>query len=243
MGLTEKEVRTAYDRIARKYHEKRKEKLIYNEYNEMPATLSLLKNIKGKKILDLGCGTGIYTKILKKRGAVVSGIDLSPKMIDIAKHHIKGVDFRVGSAYRLPYESGTFDMVLASLVIHYFSNLDKAFREIRRVLRKDGIFIFSTDNPVISVTHRIKGKPRKYRVFTDYFKEGKFYEHWPKFGVRMPYQHFTFQTWIRTIVKNGFVIEDVIDTKTVKKAEKLDRDVYNFTSKVPWFIVFKIRKS
>lgn len=243
MRLAEKEVRTTYDRIASKYHEKRKSKLIYNEYNEMPATLSLLKNVKGRKILDLGCGTGIYTKILKKRGAIASGIDLSPKMIELAKKNVKGVDFRVGSVYKLPYKPGTFDMVLASLVMNYFSNLDKAFREIKRVLKRDGVFIFSIDNPVINVTHRIKGKPRRCRVFSDYFKEGKLYEYWPTFGVRMPYHHFTFQTLIRTIVKNGFSIEDAMDTKTVKRAEKLDRSIYNFTSKLPWFMVFKIRKS
>jgi ubiquinone/menaquinone biosynthesis C-methylase UbiE len=246
MVSLEKEVKKTYDRIASRYDEKRKsEKLIYNEYNEMPATLSLLRKIKGKKILDLGCGTGIYAKILRRRGAVVSGIDISPKMIELAKQNLKGVrgaDFKVGTVYKLPYKSGTFDIVLASLVVHYFTNMDKAFREIKRVLKKNGVFIFSTDNPVINIAHRIKGKPRRYRFFVDYFKEGKFYEYWPRIGVRMPYQHITFQTWIRTIVRNGFVIEDFVDSKTVKKAAKLDRSVYNFTSKVPWFSVFKVRK-
>jgi len=242
MKITEKEVRKTYDRISLLYDKKRKEKIIYNDYNELPATLSLLKNIKGKKILDLGCGTGIYTKILKKRGADIQGIDISPKMIELAKQNVKNVNFRVGSVYRLPYKSGIFDIVVASLVVHYFSDLDRAFREIRRVLKKNGVFIFSTDNPVVNITHRIKGKSRKYRIFGDYFKEGKFYEYWPIFKTRIPYQHITFQTWIRTIVKNGFVIEDYIDTKTIKKAKKLDRSVYNFTSKVPWFCVFKVRK-
>jgi len=244
MKLTEKEVRKTYDSIARRYHEKRtKEKLIYNEYNEMPATLSLLSNVKKKRILDLGCGSGIYAKILRRRGATVSGIDISSKMVELARQNVKNVDFKVGTVYKLPYKSRTFDIVLASLVVHYFSNLDKAFREIRRVLKKDGVFIFSTDNPVINVAHRIKGKPRKYRVFVDYFKEGKFYEYWPRVGVKMPYQHFTFQTWIKTIVRNGFIIEDFVDSKTVKQAAKLDRSMYNFTSKVPWFSVFKLRKS
>jgi ubiquinone/menaquinone biosynthesis C-methylase UbiE len=243
MKITEKEVKKTYDRIAKRYHEKRtEEKLISSEYNEMPATLSLLKNVKGKKILDLGCGTGIYAKILKRRGAIVSGIDLSSKMIEIAKQNVKEVDFRVGSVYKLPYKSRTFDIVLASRVVNYFANLNKAFREVRRVLKKDGNFIFSTDNPVINVAHRIKGKPRRYRFFVDYFKEGKFYEHWPRIKVKMPYQHITFQTWIRTIVRNGFTIEDFVDSKTIKKAEKLNRSVYSFTSKVPWFSVFKTRK-
>lgn len=242
MKITEKEVRRTYDRIAVMWDKKRKEKVIYNDYNEVPATLSFLRNIRKKKILDLGCGSGIYAKILKRRGAVVYGIDISPKMIELAKKNVKGVDFRVGTVYKLPYDSETFDIVLASLVVHYFANLNKAFKEIRRVLKKNGIFIFSSDNPVLHIAHRLKGKPRKYRIFGNYFKEGKLYEYWPRFGVHMPYQHFTFQTWIKTIVKNRFVIEDYIDTKTVKKAEKIDKSVYNFTSKVPWFFVMKVRK-
>jgi len=243
MKITEEEVRRTYDRIALTYDKKRKEKLIYNDYNEVPAMLSFLRNIRGKKILDLGCGSGIYAKILKQRGAKVYGIDISPKMIELAKKNVRKVDFKVGTVYKLPYNSETFDIVLASLVVHYFSNLNKALREIRRVLKKNGVFIFSSDNPVVNITRRMKGKPRKYRIFGNYFKEGKLYEYWPRFGVRMPYQHFTFQTWIRTIVKNGFAIEDYIDTKTIKKAEKIDRSVYNFTSKAPWFFVMKVRKS
>ena len=242
MKITEKEVRGAYDRIAVIWDKKRKEKIIYNDYNEVPATLSFLRNIRQKKVLDLGCGSGIYAKILKRRGAIVYGIDISPKMIELAKKNVKGVDFRVGTVYKLPYNSETFDIVLASLVVHYFANLNKAFKEIRRVLKKNGVFIFSGDNPVVITTHRMKGKPREYRIFGNYFKEGKLYAYWPIFGVRMPYQHFTFQTWIKTIVKNKFVIEDYIDTKTIKKAEKIDRGVYNFTSKVPWFFVMKLRK-
>ena len=244
MKITEREVRKNYDRIAKRYHEGRQisKKMVYNEYNEQPATLSLLRKVKGKKILDLGCGTGIYARILKKRGAKVQGIDISPKMIEIARQNVKGVDFRIGSVYNLPYKSGTFDIVLASLVVHYFGNLNKALKEIRRVLKKNGVFIFSSDNPVMAATRGIKGKPRRYRVFGNYFKEGKFYKHWPRVGIRMPYQHFTFQTWIKTIVRNGFMLEDFIDTKTIKAAEKHDRSMYAFTTKVPWFSVWKVKK-
>ncbi len=238
----EKEVRVAYDNLAKTYHEKRKEGTFYNEFLEMPATLSFLKKVKNKRVLDLGCGTGIYTKILKRLGAKVFGVDISPKMLEIAKSEVKGVEFKLGSVYSLPYKSNYFDIVLASLVVHYFENLDKAFKEINRVLKKNGVFIFSTDNPVISATRRIKGKPRWYRIFSNYFKEGKFYTYWPNFKAHMPYRHITFQTWIKTIVKNGFVIEDYIDAKPVREGEKIKKSSYEFTSRVPYFCVFKIRK-
>jgi len=238
----EKEVRDIYDKLAKTWHTKRRQKTFYNDFLEMPATLSLLKNVKNKKILDLGCGTGVLSKILKRRGAKVFGVDVSPKMIDLAKSNVKGVDFRTGSVYKLPYKSNYFDIVVASLVLHYFKNLNKAFKEIRRVLKKNGILIFSTDNPVVCATRRMKGKSRTYRVFTNYFKERKLRARWPMFKITIPYRHITYQTWIKTIVKNGFTIEDYIDVKPIKKGKKIKRASYEFTSKVPYFCIFKIRK-
>ena len=97
-----------------------------------------LADLRGKQVLDVGCGTGIYTKILKRRGADISGIDISKSMIEVAKREVSGVDFKVGSAYELPYRAGSFDLVLAALVIEHLTDLDKAFSEINRVLKKGG---------------------------------------------------------------------------------------------------------
>ena len=73
----EKEAKKMYDLLAKFYHDLRTKKYpqgwFYNEMLEMPSTLELLGNVKGKKILDFGCGTGIYAKILTKKGAKVSG--------------------------------------------------------------------------------------------------------------------------------------------------------------------------
>lgn len=238
----EKEVRKIYDKISKIYHNITANHF-YNAYLEVPATSSLLKDVKNKKVLDLGCGTGRHTEILKKRGAKVWGIDISPKMLDIAKSEIKGVDFKVGSVYQLPYKSNFFDIVVAGLVVGYFRNLDKAFKEIYRVLKINGIFVFSLTNPLLEISQHIKGSPRTYRKFKNYFKEGKTYAYWPTFKVKIPYYHRTFQTLIKAIVKNNFVIEDFVDAKPIKKAKKLDLDSYETYSKIPHFSVFKVKKN
>jgi ubiquinone/menaquinone biosynthesis C-methylase UbiE len=211
----------------------------------MPATLSLLKGIEGKKLLDLGCGPGIYAKLLKNRGVEVYGIDLSEKMIKIAKSNVKNVDFRVGSVYKLPYKSNYFDIVLATYVVEYFEDIDRAFKEIKRVLKKNGIFIFSITNPVRQATYHIKRKPHTWRVFDNYFKEGKRTATWwwrLKYPTKVSFIHRTYETYIKAILGNGFVIKDYIDAKPPLGSKKVDRRSYEYASKVPQVCVFKVRK-
>ena len=237
----EYDIKEVYDNLSERYHRITKNHF-FNAYLEIPATMSMLKDVKNKKVLDLGCGTGRHTAILKKRGAMVWGIDLSPKMLDIAKSEIKGVDFQVGSVYKLPYRSSFFDIVVAGLVIDYFRDLDRALKEIYRVLKNDGVFVFSLTNPIMEMSQRIKGRPRTYRKFKNYFKEGKTRAYWPTFKVTIPYYHRTFQTLIRAIIKNRFSIEDFVDARPVKKAKNLDPSRYSTFSKIPHFIIFKVRK-
>ncbi len=236
-----------YDEIADRFYSLRTEKALLNEIIEMPATLSLLKDIKGKRVLDLGCGPGIYAKILKRRGAIVHGIDISSKEIEIARRHAKGVDFRVGSVYKLPYKQHSFDFVVAALVIEHFGDTDKAFKEIRRMLKKDGVFVFSIINPVIGASHSQKGKPKNYRRFDDYFKEGAGVSNWwkgTKYEVHMPAYRRTYQSWIRTVLRNGFTIDDYVDaklTRGVKRAPLSLYKAYRHRAKIPYIAVFRVR--
>jgi 2-polyprenyl-3-methyl-5-hydroxy-6-metoxy-1,4-benzoquinol methylase len=83
MKPDEKEAANKYNTVAEHYHNWRT-KLnpkgwFYNEMLEMPSTFELLENVKDKKILDFGCGTGIYAKLLTKRGALVRGFDISKR--------------------------------------------------------------------------------------------------------------------------------------------------------------------
>src|SRR3989344_7974500 len=93
-----------YNKIAKEYHKLRiNGEKFHNEYLEMPTTLKLLGNVKGKKILDLGCGTGIYAKILTRKGAKVKGIDISKEEIKIARRENPKVEFKLGNSEKLPY--------------------------------------------------------------------------------------------------------------------------------------------
>ena len=149
--MTLKETKNTYDKFGKVYHKKRHnpKENFYNEYLEMPAISSLLKNIvKKKKVLDLGCGSGIFSKKLRSWGAKVTGIDLSKTLINIAQKENPEINFFVGNAEKTKFKNKEFDIVVSGLMLHYLKNLKKSFLEVSRILKNDGLFVFSMNHPV-----------------------------------------------------------------------------------------------
>ncbi len=246
--LREKKVAGIYNKIAKDYFLSRTldtKARIYHDYLEKPALKSVVGGVKNKRVLDLGCGPGILTDYFRRKGAKISGVDISKKEIEIARSEFKGIDFKVASAYKLPYPPNTFDMVISSWVIHYL-DLDRALKEVRRVLKKGGFLVFSTNNPLQEVTQHKKRLPRFIREFHDYFKEGVRSSYWWGYDgfqkVNMPYIHLTYETLIRNIIKRGFTITDYVDARPLGDMKRLDKDAYEYLSRVPNVCVFKIKK-
>lgn len=249
MRSDEKEAREKYDLMAEEYHYNRTKKYpqgwFFNEMLEMPAVLELLGDIKNKKILDIGCGTGIYAKILTQKGAIVKGFDISPSMVGVARRENPKLDLRIGSANKIPFNE-KFDIAFASLVVHYLPDWNKMLKEIRRVLKDDGIFIFSTGNPVAESVERIYVKGKRYKVLANYFNENKRYGSWKRANKAMPigvpFYHITYETMIKRILNSSFEVLDYKDCFPLRKAKKYFPKEYEDYSNIPFFCVFKVRK-
>jgi len=246
MKPEEKSTKRGYNILASKYHEMRMEGIgkFFNEYLEMPGTLELLGKVKGKKILDWGCGSGIYAKILSKRGAVVKGFDISEELIKIAKINNPDLDLRQGSGYKIPFNE-KFDIVFASLAINYTKDWDKVFSEVKRVLNDKGIFIFSFGNPVTEISKKMDFDGKRIRVIGDYFTQRKIeglYENIKGKEIQLWNYHRTYETIIKTILKNRFEIIDYKDCYPLKKSKKLFPNYYEQYTKIPNFCVWKLRK-
>ena len=248
MKPEEESAKKEYDFMAEHYHNWRTKEnphgWFFNELLEMPATLSLLGDVMNKKILDFGCGTGIYAKLLTKKGAKVKGFDISPEMIKIAKRENPNLDLKVGSGYDIPFNE-KFDIVLASLVVHYLEDWNKMLNGISKVLSKGGIFIFSTGNPVSEFSDKIKVGKKKIRTFGNYFKEGRKYSVWKNIknkDLKVFSYHKTYEGIINLVLQNGFEIIGYKDAFPLKEAKKLFPEDYELYSKIPYFCVWKIKK-
>jgi SAM-dependent methyltransferase len=95
-------------------------------------------------VLEYGCGTGSYAFELADRGCDVVGIDISSSAIEIAEARTEGranLRFRLGDAENLEFENASFDLVCGTSILHHL-DIDRAIREIRRVLRPGGRALF-----------------------------------------------------------------------------------------------------
>ena len=104
-----------------------------------------IKDVPYEALLDVGCGTGFLIDMLaRRRAAEYCGVDLSGAMIRAAKGKaIPGAAFLEGSADRLPYPDGRFDVVVCSQSFHHYPRPEKAMQEAKRVLKPGGLYILS----------------------------------------------------------------------------------------------------
>jgi ubiquinone/menaquinone biosynthesis C-methylase UbiE len=115
------------------------------EHYELPILRNMMSSEKFESVLEIGCGRGNGTKIIKKyfRPSHITAIDLDDKMIQIAKNdnNDENISFRVMDASRLDFPDKEFDAVFDFGIIHHIPNWKECLAELKRVLRSDGELI------------------------------------------------------------------------------------------------------
>lgn len=133
----------------------------YSKKIEWPAIKALLPELRGKKVLDIGCGTGIYTFLLEQYDpSAIRGIDLSDGMLEIARekaHRLQShAAFCKGdAACEAAYRGEKYDLIFSSTTSHYVADLPKLFDSLRRHLADDGCIILSAIHPVYSAQYPV----------------------------------------------------------------------------------------
>lgn len=141
-----------YDDFAENYSAENESSLL-NAYYERPAMIGLAGDVTGHRVLDAGCGSGPLSAALSAKGAIMTGFDSSPAMLELARQRLGATaDLYVADLSKpLPFADDSFDDVVSSLVLHYLEDWSAPLAELRRVLKPGGRLILSVNHPTVSV--------------------------------------------------------------------------------------------
>ncbi|PIS04898.1 MAG: hypothetical protein COT81_03960 [Candidatus Buchananbacteria bacterium CG10_big_fil_rev_8_21_14_0_10_42_9] len=256
MSLNRK-TKKSYNAYAEKWAEKmRSGQNIAHTYLEKPAMYDTLPNVRGKSVLCIGCGTGEECYYLKSQGAkYVIGIDISNKLIDVARQSYPGIEFEVMDMEKLVFPQKKFDVVYSSLALHYVKNWTRVLENIHRVLKVGGVFLFSTHHPAKWGAEIVRGKKKNTfmlgyekskdsddcKIHGDYLTERKINDTWfDEFPVS--YYHKPISTIVKSVLEAGFEILDFLEPKAVTGAKKVKNNFWHIHQKIPLFMILKLKR-
>ncbi|AHG81427.1 hypothetical protein F542_7090 [Bibersteinia trehalosi USDA-ARS-USMARC-188] len=215
-----------------RYKQLRGNPVSLNEVVEKPTMFSLLPDINGKKVLDLGCGAGGHLLHYLDRGAVkVVGLDLSQNMLNQAQVDFDtlGIDSEKYAFYCLPMEQieqipdASFDLVTSSFAFHYVDNFPELLAKISAKLTACGTLIFSQEHPITTCYksgYRWEKNEQKQQVayrLNYYRDEGERERNW--FQQAFKTYHRTTATILNNLIQAGFDIEQVEEPMLAEKPE------------------------
>ncbi|HDM8225573.1 TPA: class I SAM-dependent methyltransferase [Vibrio campbellii] len=209
---------------------------LYNAHFERQNTLELVGDVAGKKVLDLGCGSGIYAQILLERGATsVTCIDAAQEMIDIVKDKLgDSVNaYAQNLALGLPEEANAqYDLVICPLMVHYIEDLRPLFNDIQRVLKPGGQFVFSTHHPFADF---------ECSASDNYFEKERIEDVWDTIGkpVSVAFYRRSLQDITDAITGSNMAVLAVSEGKVNEKIREISQEHYQRLATYPNFIFIK----
>jgi len=203
----------------------------------------LFGDVSGKKILEIGCGTGHSLQYLGERKASeLWGIDLSKEQIEKAKQHLASFGLSAKLICSpMEEECGIpvdyFDFVYSVYAIGWTTDLEGTFRRIASYLKKDGVFIFSWSHPI----HKCVAVENDMLVFKKcYFDESWYSVSLDKSALTLSDRKLS--TYVNALAKAGFVIEQMIEQSDDEMMQSRDDDFAKKAKMLPVTFVIKARK-
>ncbi len=232
------------------YQELRGNDANYNIQLEQPAMQKLLPDIKGKSVLDLGCGYGGNCVDFIKRGAAdVIGVDISEKMLEIAMgessdHRIQYIKMSMTDISELHQK---FDLIYSSLAFHYIEDFEKLAKDAYRLLNEGGYLLFSQEHPLVTATfgglqHYNKDPDGNYTsyTFSNYGQPGERVVSWFVDGIKK--YHRRFSDIITALSGAGFMIDTVCEPLPEQSATEKIPNILVKEQIKPTFLIVKARK-
>lgn len=213
--------------------------------NSDPVLWSFAGDVAGRRVLDAGCGTGYLSRKLQARGARVTGVDLSERMIEIARVADPGGDFRVDScAGLLTLGDREFDLVISNYVLMDTPDLEQTLGAFHRVLKPSGAAVVIVSHPCFPQGRArvaADGTTVSYEWPEPYFE--------PRRRTDPPWGHFTsdFLWWHRPLsdywkafVAAGFTIDEFDEPGRTRAAARTGE---SDSTNRPCSVAFRLRRT
>lgn len=244
---------TSWGGVAEWYEKLLAEERTYQKEVISPNLLRLMEIKKGEAVLDLACGTGFFAKEFLKKGAKVTGVDISEELIAVAKKNVPGAEFTISPADSLPFlKEGSIDKVAIVLAIQNIENMKGVFGECARVLNEQGKLFVVMNHPAF----RIPGasswdwdyeKKVQYRRIERYLSESKeeIAMHPGEDSHKKTISfHRPLQLYVKALAKAGFCVSRLEEWNSNKKSQPGPRAAMEDRARreFPLFLCFEVVK-
>lgn len=243
-----------YSAYAEEWHKNRKNKRSHSkEYIEKPAVSELIGDIRDQDILVLGCGSGVECHELMQKGArSVHGVDNAKGLIEIAEKEYTKCTFSCEDIRSFNVQKESFDICIASLVMHYIPEWSETFSRVCQSLRPGGTFVISLNHPVkfgadiargaeySALLGYEKGKSG-VKVYGDYLHKRKIKDVWLG-GLEVEFYHQSIEDILKEVLQSQFKLVSFSEPRPIARAQKEDPEFYEIHSKIPQFLILKLEK-
>jgi SAM-dependent methyltransferase len=206
-----------------------------NAYYERPATLSLLPPLAGRRVLDIGCGSGWYAEHMLNAGAQVTAFDLDEKLVAITRARVGGRAAVLCANLAEPLHfagDGAFDLAVAPLVLHYLRDWLPVLQELHRVLRPGGALVFSTHHPCMDW--------QEFKT-ESYFALERLDDYWEGVGPVQFYRR-PLTAISASLAEAGFVIDRLLEPQPTEAYREAWPEWFARLSRHPWFLFVRAVK-
>ncbi|WP_195571413.1 class I SAM-dependent DNA methyltransferase [Paenibacillus sp. 1001270B_150601_E10] len=237
---------SAYDQEAffKNYLARRHRTNSPNNLIERPILLEMIGDVRGKHILDLGCGDARFSVDLMDRGcSFYEGIEGSLQMVNEARKH---VDAHMCSIHHVNMEEwqpneATVDLAVSRLALHYVEDARSLFKKVYHALKLGGEWVFSVQHPILtsSIKSAASGGPRTDWIVDQYFEMGQRTEPW--IGEQIVKFHRSIEDYVQACLQAGFSILDLREGKPNRLLFE-DQEEYARRLRIPLFLILRCKK-
>ena len=247
-------VRESWDRAAAAFDRAQTSGLDYYRSDFFgPAQVEMCGDVDGMRLIDVGCGSGYFAREMAHRGARVTGVDISPRMIALAERHEAeaplGITYRLGDAADIAAgaDATTYDMATSCMALQDMPNAPAVLRGVQAVLRPRGRFVASITHPCSDMPfrrwERDERGQKRWLCVDRYFERAPIEYTWERFGERVTTtaMHATLDDWFGWIHDAGFQLRAFREPSPTADALKKNPDLED-SARVPYYVFFDLVK-